>query len=139
MLRSSRLTAPSEVPDLTQKNSISVSRRGRVVDRKPAFESFDASKCASKCGEFVPSIVVILVCLLCYSNALTGEFVFDDAFAIVNNQDVTGDNHFNLWLHDFWGQDLSRSDSHKSYRPITTLTFRVNFLIFVSRLHIPCA
>ena len=30
-----------------------------------------------------------------------------------------------LW-HDFWGQNIDRDDSHKSYRPLTVLSFRLN-------------
>ncbi|KAG8517041.1 LOW QUALITY PROTEIN: Protein O-mannosyl-transferase TMTC4, partial [Galemys pyrenaicus] len=29
-----------------------------------------------------------------------------------------------LWHHDFWGSRLSSNTSHKSYRPLTVLTFR---------------
>jgi hypothetical protein len=32
--------------------------------------------------------------------------------------------------HDFWGQDIRLSDSHKSYRPLTTLTFRLDHNIY---------
>ena len=31
--------------------------------------------------------------------------------------------------NDFWGTPLSHSGSHKSYRPIVTLTFRINHLV----------
>ncbi|EGC38732.1 hypothetical protein DICPUDRAFT_53154 [Dictyostelium purpureum] len=33
-----------------------------------------------------------------------------------------------MLMHDFWGQDITKSDSHKSYRPFTTLSFKLNFL-----------
>jgi hypothetical protein len=32
--------------------------------------------------------------------------------------------------HDFWGQDITLADSHKSFRPITTLTFRLDHVIY---------
>jgi hypothetical protein len=31
-----------------------------------------------------------------------------------------------LWSHDFWGKPLAEFDSHKSYRPVSILSFRVN-------------
>ncbi len=31
-----------------------------------------------------------------------------------------------LFSHDFWGQDITLFDSHKSYRPLTVLTFRMD-------------
>lgn len=34
-----------------------------------------------------------------------------------------------LWSHDFWGQDIKLPDSHKSFRPITVLSYRLNFLV----------
>ena len=99
----------------------------------------DAEVCAddvhnSKKMVLACSLGIIVICLLCYYNAFSGDFVFDDSFAIVNNRDVIGNNSHSLWFHDYWGQNLSRSDSHKSYRPITTLTFRANFLISVSNI-----
>jgi len=38
-----------------------------------------------------------------------------------------------IFSNDFWGLPLKRNDSHKSYRPITVLTFRWNF--FFGRLN----
>ena len=35
-----------------------------------------------------------------------------------------------LFFHDFWGTDISRDDSHKSYRPITVATFRLDHAIY---------
>lgn len=69
----------------------------------------------------------MLACVFCYGGSLRGDFVFDDAVAIVRNADVTAPNR-TLWSHimrhDFWGQNLSDASSHKSFRPLTTLTFR---------------
>lgn len=30
----------------------------------------------------------------------------------------------NIWFNDFWGSNLRSNSSHKSYRPLTVLTFR---------------
>ena len=35
-----------------------------------------------------------------------------------------------LFLNDFWGTDISRDDSHKSYRPLTVLSFRMDHSIY---------
>jgi hypothetical protein len=73
------------------------------------------------------------VCVLtgaAYHNALTGDFAYDDHFAIKNNPDATGKSNFwDLWSHDYWGQDISREDSHKSYRPLTIISYRINYVI----------
>ena len=44
----------------------------------------------------------------------------------MKNADVNGNNSnatVDIWRHDFWGQDLRNESSHKSYRPVTTLSF----------------
>ncbi|CAE7360695.1 TMTC3 [Symbiodinium sp. CCMP2592] len=59
-------------------------------------------------------------------NALTGDFVYDDTYAIVQNPDVYSSSPMaNLLKNDFWGFPLQSEKSHKSFRPLTTLTFRV--------------
>lgn len=74
-------------------------------------------------------IIVVLSCLL-YSNTIPSGYVWDDRAAIIGNDDVHGTNSIkNLFLHDFWGQNMSLADSHKSYRPLTVLTYRFNHYI----------
>lgn len=47
--------------------------------------------------------------------------------AILKNPDLLGDTPIsNIFYNDFWGTPLTHSGSHKSYRPICVLTFRVN-------------
>ena len=62
-----------------------------------------------------------------YLSSLDCDFVFDDALAIVNNPDVAPHAPLaGLLAHDFWGKALDKEDSHKSYRPLTVLSFRVH-------------
>ncbi|XP_018017824.1 protein O-mannosyl-transferase TMTC1, partial [Hyalella azteca] len=71
-------------------------------------------------------MIVWLVSVLPYINGLTGEFVHDDLSAITSNPDVTGANPlYQVFLNDYWGKPLSHPLSHKSYRPLTILTFRL--------------
>lgn len=50
--------------------------------------------------------------------------------AIMTNRDVHGVTPLSdLLVHDFWGQNITLSDSHKSYRPITVLTYRWNYAL----------
>ncbi|XP_052811152.1 protein O-mannosyl-transferase TMTC1-like isoform X1 [Mya arenaria] len=68
-----------------------------------------------------------LLALLCYVNGLNGEFVHDDVFAIKRNPDVSGATSLgDVFQNDFWGRRISLNTSHKSYRPLTVLTFRLN-------------
>jgi tetratricopeptide (TPR) repeat protein len=48
--------------------------------------------------------------------------------AIVRNADVKGETSWaQLWANDFWGQPIASGDSHKSYRPLCVLSFRLNY------------
>ena len=70
-------------------------------------------------------LTVFLVAICAYMNALAGEFVHDDIPAVVRNRNVLGKGPiFNVLADDFWGTPMQDLSSHKSYRPLTTLTFR---------------
>lgn len=74
------------------------------------------------------SLAIIILCSITYWNSLNGDFVHDDLPAIVQNPDVLGTTSIRqLFANDFWGRSMSDPESHKSYRPITTLTFRYLF------------
>ena len=69
--------------------------------------------------------VVALVAVGCYLNALGGDFVHDDIPAVVRNKDVLAQTTISsVLIDDFWGTPMQDINSHKSYRPLTTLTFR---------------
>ncbi|XP_076301294.1 protein O-mannosyl-transferase TMTC1-like isoform X2 [Lasioglossum baleicum] len=73
---------------------------------------------------------VALVAVGCYLNALGGDFVHDDIPAVVRNKDVLAQTPWTSVLKDdFWGTPMHDINSHKSYRPLTTLTFRMNYLM----------
>ncbi|XP_057315403.1 protein O-mannosyl-transferase TMTC2-like [Hydractinia symbiolongicarpus] len=76
------------------------------------------------------SFFVVLLCsFACYSNTLQAGFVYDDTRAILRNKDLLPSKPIaNLFLNDFWGTPLTHSGSHKSYRPLCVLTFRLNYL-----------
>lgn len=69
--------------------------------------------------------VISAVATACYINGLSGDFVHDDIPAVKLNKDVLAINPIKeLFNNDFWGTPMSDVNSHKSYRPLTTLTFR---------------
>lgn len=67
---------------------------------------------------------IIVILSLCFVNSYDGDFVFDDAEAIVKNNDVRDTPLWEIFKNDFWGTKLSHNQSHKSYRPLTILSFR---------------
>ncbi|KAM3587532.1 uncharacterized protein V6R79_008198 [Siganus canaliculatus] len=74
--------------------------------------------------------VLAALCVLCYSNSLHGELVHDDVWAIINNPDVRpGSSLRNIFSNDFWGKRMADNTSHKSYRPLCILTFKLNILL----------
>ncbi|KAM9803164.1 protein O-mannosyl-transferase TMTC4 [Syngnathus typhle] len=81
-------------------------------------------------GPVQAKITVALVAVLCFINSYDGDFVFDDSEAIINNKDLKPTTPLaNIWKNDFWGSNLSSNSSHKSYRPLTVFTFRLNYML----------
>ncbi|XP_075612348.1 protein O-mannosyl-transferase TMTC1 [Balearica regulorum gibbericeps] len=78
----------------------------------------------------VAAAVLAGLCALCYGNSLRGEFVHDDVWAIVNNPDVRAAAPVSAaFANDFWGKRMAENTSHKSYRPLCVLTFKLNILL----------
>ncbi|XP_059181752.1 protein O-mannosyl-transferase TMTC1 [Centropristis striata] len=74
--------------------------------------------------------VLVALCTVCYSNSIQGELVHDDVWAIINNPDVRpGSSIRNIFSNDFWGKRMAENTSHKSYRPLCVLTFKLNILL----------
>lgn len=77
-----------------------------------------------------PSLWVGLVAVVAYCDpqALTGEFVYDDAGSVKRNVVVTGMVPLSdLFKRDYWGTPMKDATSHKSFRPVTTLSFWMNW------------
>lgn len=69
--------------------------------------------------------LVSTVAVVCYLNGLNGDFVHDDIPAVTLNKDVLALNPIShAFRNDFWGTPMADISSHKSYRPLTILTFR---------------
>lgn len=74
------------------------------------------------------SLVVFSLAVICFLPSVWGEFVFDDAEAILNNDDVISTTPVSeVFKHDFWGAPIISKRSHKSFRPLTVLTFKLNY------------
>lgn len=91
-------------------------------------------------------LLLASISVLIYANSLDCGFVYDDKRAILENrnvQPVEGVDSLKLsslqdlkrllwrvfFVDDFWGTPLSNSGSHKSYRPLTTLSFKLQFAL----------
>eukprot|EP00117_Sycon_ciliatum_P049950 scpid55659/ scgid35334/ Transmembrane and TPR repeat-containing protein 3 len=79
------------------------------------------------------ALLVATVAGACYLNTLRGGLVFDDHRGIETNDDIRADRSSlsQLFSNDFWGGSMAREQSHKSYRPLTVLSYRwFNYLTF---------
>ena len=73
----------------------------------------------------VAAALVFFISVLCFCVSYDGDFVFDDSEAILGNKDLLPETPLsNLFINDFWGNKLASKTSHKSYRPLTVLSFR---------------
>ena len=67
---------------------------------------------------------------LAYNYFITSVFSIFSRRAILQNRDVLSTTPWsNLLENDFWGTPLTHNGSHKSYRPLCTATFKLNYLI----------
>ena len=70
-----------------------------------------------------------VVGLSLYLNTLSCGFCYDDYSAVLENADVLWETPWtNILWNDFWGKPLQLNSSHKSYRPLSVATFRLNYV-----------
>jgi Domain of unknown function (DUF1736) len=73
-------------------------------------------------------VTIIAIGAYCDPQALRGKWVYDDAGSVAKNVVVTGQVPWkDAFTRDFWGTPMSEPASHKSFRPVTTLTFKLNW------------
>ncbi|KAF4695272.1 Protein O-mannosyl-transferase tmtc4 [Perkinsus olseni] len=79
------------------------------------------------------SVIFIAVCLAPYTPMIRYKgFIMDDSVAIVRNLNVVGESvsWSDLNSRDFWGLNMFDGGwTHKSFRPITTITYRWNYIL----------
>ncbi|KAJ9462727.1 Transmembrane and TPR repeat-containing protein [Diplonema papillatum] len=73
-------------------------------------------------------LVVTVLATLPYLNSVFWGFVLDDTRAIVENADLRPEAPLaQVFENDFWGTPIASNASHKSYRPLTVLTFKATY------------
>ncbi|KAL6031282.1 hypothetical protein STEG23_022471, partial [Scotinomys teguina] len=99
----------------------------------PAFRAIAKSLL---CGLYTSSMDAIMTILIygisAFSTCTPSEPSFTLIFsrAIKTNQDLLPETPWtHIFYNDFWGTLLTHSGSHKSYRPLCTLSFRLNHAI----------
>ena len=74
-----------------------------------------------------PRTAAFLLSIALHVNSVRNGIVWDDRASVTYNKDVAnGPDYLN---HDYWGQPMAAPDSHKSWRPLATWSFRMNYLV----------
>ncbi len=77
--------------------------------------------------QWFASLMGFFLGIAVYSPCLLSDFTWDDRAAVLQNPDMdTTASWRGIFLHDFWGQPINVPDSHKSYRPLATLSLKAN-------------
>ncbi len=72
------------------------------------------------------ALVCFVVSVGLYANTLSNDFTFDDFAALTHNPYVAGTHPFlSVFKLDFWGTPTNSTLSHKSYRPLCSIFFRL--------------
>jgi len=94
----------------------------------------------NKCAPIVTADAAAMICamfgFLLYVNAIYScGFCYDDIVAIEKNPDVLNTkgleptSWWQVFQHDYWGTPVTDGMSHKSYRPLAILSFRLDMLV----------
>ncbi|KAL4704834.1 hypothetical protein ACJJTC_001309 [Scirpophaga incertulas] len=82
---------------------------------------------SEKVVSFSKLLFLVFISSFPFLTNLKGDFVFDDSEAVVKNKDVFSNSWKDCFFNDFWGTNIRSNVSHKSYRPLTVLSFRLNY------------
>ncbi|XP_061389627.1 protein O-mannosyl-transferase Tmtc3 [Musca vetustissima] len=116
--RDSHKIAATQINNSSCSNTTSLSSAAKSTTGSTPFTSTNLFQLLSIVG----------LCLVCYYNSTQCGLVFDDISAIRDNKDLRPTSPLRqIFLNDFWGTPMRKEHSHKSYRPLTVLTFRFNY------------
>lgn len=102
----------------------------KYCDQRESLASWDDVIPIPRLSFSQAACIIFCLAILCFANSYDGDFVFDDSEAVTGNKDLNPQTPLaDLFFHDFWGRKLDSKTSHKSYRPLTVLTFRWNYLL----------
>lgn len=87
---------------------------------------FSLSNITESQKNFLIILIIVLVPLLCFSNSLLFDFVFDDVVVVKENPSIKKLSEIpNLFLQTYWGPN----NSEGLYRPLAVVTYSLNFAI----------
>ncbi|XP_070539310.1 protein O-mannosyl-transferase TMTC4-like [Ptychodera flava] len=100
------------------------------VSEEDSDTSWDAVLPLPKFSFLTAAALVATLGALCFYRSCWALFTLDDREALIHNRDLRPETPVTqLLAHDFWGYNISLNGSHKSYRPLTVLTLRWNYIM----------
>jgi tetratricopeptide (TPR) repeat protein len=88
------------------------------------FLSLETAKESHK--NFLIFLLIVLLPLICFSNSLLGDFVYDDLVIVKDNPNLkTLSDIPKLFLQPYWGEN----NNEGLYRPLAHVTYAINFAI----------
>ena len=77
------------------------------------------------------ALAVVVVAFGTFSNTLGHDYTWDDRSVLIGNKDIrpAKTSLADVLVHDYWGDEMDSPESHKSYRPLTILSFRLGYAL----------
>ena len=111
--------------NVSNGSSVKVTQRSLIEVTTVRRKNIDDCLPMPKLTFSAAAAIAFVLSVLCFCVSYDGEFLFDDVRAITENRDVLPETPLSeVFRNDYWGQRMTSSTSHKSYRPLTVLTFR---------------
>ena len=114
-------------------------RKGKGKGKKPVadWDAVSKSKPLQNGWRITGTAVAAAACVAVVSaaifvNTLGHDFTVDDESTILTYKAVRDHDGpiGTIFAHDYWGTPMHSADSHKSFRPITTLSFRMSHYLY---------
>lgn len=82
--------------------------------------------------DYVYTAIVIVFTLLLYRDTLSYEGIYDDNMCCLKNPAIRPSKTtlFDILKQDFWGVNINDAQSNTQWRPLTTLTYRIDYVLW---------
>ncbi len=75
-------------------------------------------------------LILIVVCLILFSNTLPNEFIWDDTALITNNSYIKNYRNIPLFFTPHYWNNLHSFENRGDYRPVRTVSFSLDYLFW---------
>lgn len=81
-------------------------------------------------GSWIALVALVVTVLVVYSNALDGDFCYDENIVILRNDNVQDPARlWTLWTDTYWGTAVGDELDSRGYRPLTIFSYHMNHRI----------